>query len=76
MNQSLKTFAKSGNDHILTSILKTSVSGFSSAAVAQALDFKSDIPDIVTHGILGLLESNSLGGAMYSASKRAAYKNL
>ncbi len=76
MKEAIKTFAKSHDENILVTLAKSSGAAMSAAVANKALDFKSDIPDIVAHGVVGALGSGSLSGGVYSASKRAAYKNL
>lgn len=76
VNQAVKAFAKSHDENVLVSLAKATGAAVSSAAVSKALNFKSDIPDIMAHGVVSLLEGGSISDAVYSASTRATYKNL
>ena len=71
----IKTVAKSRSGPG-EALVKAGIVAVSSAVVGQTLDLKNDIPDIIAHGIIGALESQSATGALYAAAKRAMFKDL
>ncbi len=75
VKMAIKTVAKSRSGPG-EAIVKAGVVAVGSVVVGQALNLKNDMPDIIGHGIIGALESQSATGALYAAAKRAMFKNL